>query len=53
MTDWTHFLHKFKNLNVAFLILYEEKIRNVHFEEGGILYIHCETTKAEQFMFTI
>jgi hypothetical protein len=53
MIEWTHFVHKFKNATVAFLILYEGRFKDVLLKKGGTLLIHCEITGDKPYMFTI
>jgi hypothetical protein len=38
---------------VALLISYNERVKNILFERGGIVFIHCVTTTNEPYMFTI
>jgi hypothetical protein len=35
------------------LILYNERVKDVLFERGGIVLIHCVTMTEELYMFTI
>jgi hypothetical protein len=53
VTDWTQFIHKFKNSPIILPISHEEKTKDVLFKKGGILLIHCETTGAKEYIFTI
>jgi hypothetical protein len=53
MTGWTQFLHKFKIALVALPILYNEHVKDVLFEKGGTLLIHCKITGDEPRMFTV
>jgi hypothetical protein len=46
-------VYKFKNSLVFLSILHEEKIKDVIFESGWIINIHCKTTKLEPYLFTI
>jgi hypothetical protein len=53
MIGWINFVHKFRNTSVALSISYEEHVKDVLFEKGGILYIHCKTMEAKPYMFTL
>jgi hypothetical protein len=53
MIEWTHFVHKFKNSPMALPILHEERLKDVFFESGGIINIHCKWTDSEPYFFTI
>jgi hypothetical protein len=53
MSDWAHFVHKFKN-SLAFLpISHKEKVREVLYKSGKRINIHYETTMDEPYLFTI
>jgi hypothetical protein len=43
MTAWMRFVHKFKNLLAFLPISYEERMKEVFFESGGRINIHCKT----------
>jgi hypothetical protein len=53
MTGWSHFVHKFKNSSVFLPISYNERVKDVLPEKGGIVLVHCVTTTEEPYMFTI
>ena len=53
MTGRSHFVHKFKNPSVFLFFTYNEQVKDVLFESGGIVFIHCMTTTEDQYMFTI
>jgi hypothetical protein len=53
MTGWSHFVHKFKNSSVFLPISYNERVKDVLPEKGGIVLVHCVTTTDEPYMFTI
>jgi hypothetical protein len=53
MTGRTYIVHKFKNSTMPLLILYNECVKDVIFERGGTLLIHCVTTTDDPYIFTI
>ena len=53
MNNWIYFLYKFKNSSAFLPISSKEKVREVLFEIGGKLNIHCKTTMEEPYFFTI
>jgi hypothetical protein len=53
MTNWKHFVHKFKNSSVVLPILHKDKIKDVLYRSSGISNIHCETTEEDPYMFAI
>jgi hypothetical protein len=53
MSDWAYFVHKFKNSLTFLSISHKEKVREVLYESGGRLNVHCETTMEEPYVFTI
>jgi hypothetical protein len=53
MTVSTHFIHKFKNSTIFLLISHVELVKEVLFENGGIVLIHCEMRAEESYMFTL
>jgi hypothetical protein len=53
MTGSSHFVDKFKNSSVFLPISYNEHVKDVLPEKGGIVLIHCVTTTEEPYMFTI
>jgi hypothetical protein len=53
MTGWSHFVHKFKNSSVFLPISYNERVKDVLPENGGIILVHYVTTTEEPYMFTI
>jgi hypothetical protein len=53
MIAYMHFVHKFKN-SLAFLpISYEERVKEVLYENGKHINIRCKTTMSEPYLFTI
>jgi hypothetical protein len=52
MTGWSHFVHKFKNSSVFLSISYNEGVKDILPEKGGIVLVHCVTTTEESYMFT-
>jgi hypothetical protein len=46
-------MHKFKNSPVFLPISHEERVKEVFFESGGRINIHCETIEIELILFTI
>ena len=53
MTSRTYFVHKFKNSTVPFPISNNEYVKDVLFEKGGTILIHCMTIIDDLYMFTI
>jgi hypothetical protein len=53
MTGMIHFVYKFKSSSVFLPISYNECVKDVLSERGGIILIHCVTTTEELYMFTI
>ena len=53
MTDWTQFIHKFKNSPIVLPISHEEKTKDVFFKKGGIFLIHYKTIGAKECIFSI
>ena len=53
MTNWKHFVHKFKNSSVVFPILHKDKVKDVLYGSSGINNIHCKTIEEDPYMFTI
>jgi hypothetical protein len=52
-TGRSHFVYKFKNSSVFLPTSYNECVKDVFFERGGIILIHCMTTTEDPYMFTI
>ena len=53
MTGRIHFVYKFNSSSVFFPISYNERVKDVLSERGGIILIHYVTTTEELYMFTI
>jgi hypothetical protein len=53
MTRRSYFVHKFKNSSVFLPISYNESVKDIFFERGSIILIHCVTTTEDPYMFTI
>ena len=53
MTDDVNFVMEFDADPHALPISADERIKEVAYYNGNILHIHCETTKAEPYDFTI
>ena len=53
MTRRSHFVYKFKNSSVFFPISYNKSVKDVFFEHGGIILIHCVTNIEDLYIFTI
>ena len=53
MSNWVHFVQKFKNLLAFLSISHEEKVREVRYESRKRINIHYMTTTDEPCLFTI
>jgi hypothetical protein len=53
VTIWTYFVHKFKNSPTFLSISYTRRVKEVLFESGERINIHCKTTGSELYLFTI
>jgi hypothetical protein len=53
MTASIYFIHKFKNPIVFLSILYDELVKEVLFENCGIILILCETRANEPYIFIL
>jgi hypothetical protein len=53
MIEWTYFVHKFKSSPVFLPISHDERAKEVLFESGERINIHCETIELEAYLFTI
>ena len=53
MMGRSYFVQMFKNSLVLFPISYNERIKDILFESGGIVLMHCVTTIEDQYIITI